>query len=396
MPNYLARTVVEMPLMRDEPLAQQCYLDANQVPLPPGTRLRNPALAATRRQLGAEGAAALYEGPIGAAIAAAVATDMLPGPLTVEDLRAYRAEERAPLRARLGDQTVLTAPPPVFGGMAMGQILGLMAALGLLGRDPVADDAATHALLECGRLAFADRGAYIGDPAFVDSPAQALLDPGYLAERAKLVDPERAMINPPGPGTLPGVEAAPPGGGMGGTLTTHMSCADADGLTVAMTSTLNLNFGSKLSVGGFYLNNVLTNFARAPVKQNRVARNAMAPGKRAMTSFSPALLLDTAGTPRAVLGAAGGNRIVGTVANALLRIGAGMTDAQAIVARPHAVHYGAGSEIEAALAPQAGALRARGHYPLVRRLDGCSTNILLRAGEGWSIGVDPRRDGRPG
>ena len=391
MPAYLAKTLGEIGAMRDEPLTQAVLLGPDARPLPPGIPIRNPALARSLRWLARDGAAAFYEGPIGHEVIAAVANDILPGTMTAADLAGYRAIERAPLRARLGDDVVLTAPPPVFGGLAMGQILGLMQAQGLLGQDPTADAASLHALLEAGRLAFADRGAYVGDPDFVDSPAQALLDPAYLDDRARLIRDDH-VTHPVAPGRLDGVVPGAPGGGMASSMTSHVVVADAHGLVVSMTSTINQNFGSRLSAGGFYLNNVQTNFARYPHRQGIASRNAMAPGKRPMTSFAPALLLDPAGRPRAAIGAGGGNRIVGFVANGLLRIAAGATDAAAVIAAPQAMCAGQVADLEPPLRAHLAALLARGHWPMLRRMDG-GTQAVIRQGDGWTAGGDPRRDG---
>jgi gamma-glutamyltranspeptidase / glutathione hydrolase len=391
MPRYLAKTLGEITAMRDESLAQSALLGPDHRPLPSGTVFRNPALARSLREIAEDGAGALYEGRIARAMLDKVTSDLLPGTLTAADLAGYRAVERVPLRARLGDGTVLTAPPPVFGGMAMGQILGLMQAQGFLGVDPCGSAAALHALCESGRLAFADRGAYVGDPAFCAAPAQALLDPGYLAERAGLIQPG-AMLPRVTAGRIPGVEPGAPGGGMSGSMTSHLVVTDAQGMTISMTTTINQNFGSRLSAAGFYLNNVMTNFARHPEVKGLAARNALAPGKRAMTSFAPSILLDSTGAVQAAIGAGGGNRIVGFVANGLLRIAAGQTDAAALVAAPQGMCAGSFVDLETPLQPHAAALRQRGHYVMLRRMDG-GTQALIRNGEFWSAGGDPRRDG---
>jgi len=391
MPFYLAKTLAEFSPMRDEPMTQAVMLGADNRPLPVGSRLRNPQLAVSLTQIAQEGAGALYEGKLGRAIVDAVTRDVLPGALTEADLAGYRAIEREPLRAKLGHETVLTAPPPVFGGMAMGQILGLMQARGLLGQDPTGSDHTTHILCEAGRLAFADRGAYVGDPDFTDSPAQALLEPGYLAERAKLIQ-DGAVAASVTSGRLANASAGAAGGGMASSLTSHIVVVDAFGLVVSMTTTINQNFGSRLSAGGFYLNNVQTNFARFPKSGGIASRNAMAPGKRPMTSFAPALLLGTDGRPRAAIGAGGGNRIVGFVANGLLRIAAGMQDAAEVVASPQALNWGSVSDLEPPLRDYIPALVARGHWPMLRRMDG-GTQAMIRTSTGWTAGGDPRRDG---
>ena len=158
--------------------------------------------------------------------------------------------------------------------------------------------------------------------------------------------------------------------------------------------TINQNFGSRLSTGGFYLNNVQTNFAAQPTTPQSKYRayNAMAPGKRAMTSFAPSIMLDAQGQIKAALGAGGGNRIVGFVANALLRIAAGYNDAQKIVSAPQAMNWNGLSNIEPGFAHARTDLTERQHYFAMRRMDG-GTQVALRQGAMWNAGGDIRRDG---
>ncbi len=394
MPVNLSRTLGEVPGMKDEPMTRALFFGVDGRPLPAGATIRNPAFGRTLRLVAEEGAGALYEGALARAMVDAACGDVLPSALTERDFAEYCAIERAPLRAALGEATVLTAPPPVFGGLVAGQILGIMQARGLVGQDLAASDAALHVLCEAGRLAYADRGAYVGDPDFVDDPSTALLDGGYLEARARLID-DAAVAARVAPGRVAGVAAAAPGGGLGGSLTSHMVVVDGHGLVASMTTTVNQQFGSRLAACGFYLNNVQTNFAKTPEAGGVASRNAMAPGKRAMTSFAPALLLGANGLPRAAIGGSGGNRIPGFVANGLLRVAAGGRDAAAVVAAPHALRSGAVTDIEPALAAHVPALTRRGHWAMVRRLD-AAAQAAVRDGEGWTAGADPRRGGSAG
>lgn len=393
MPPNLARTLGEVPGMKDEPMTQALFF-AEGRPLPVGAPIRNPGLARTLRILADEGAGAFYEGALVAEMVAAVQADVLPGTLTAADFAAYRAIERLPLRLPMGEDTVLTAPPPAFGGLVAGQIVGMMSARGLLGADFAVNEAAVHVLCEAGRLGYADRGAYVGDPAFVDDPAQALLDPDYLAHRAALIGEDR-VLRRVGPGRVAGYAPAAPGGGLGGTLTSHMVVADAAGLVVSMTTTVNQQFGSRLSACGFYLNNVQTNFAKVPEMGGVPSRNVMAPGKRPMTSFAPTLVIGRDGQVRAGIGGSGGNRIPGFVANGLLRIAAGGRDAAAVVAAPHALRTGMVTDVEPALREHVAALSQRGHWVMLRRLD-AAAQAAVRDGAAWTAGADPRRGGAAG
>ena len=395
LPPYLVKTLRELAPVQDEPMAHAVYGQGTRHVQAAGTVVRHPAYAATLAQIAEQGADALYEdGPISAAIVQAVDSDVLPGRLRLEDLRSYRAVERECLSYRLGGQQVLTAPPPVFGGLAVGQILGILQGLGLDATDPGSSTDAMHAVCEAGRLAFADRGGYIGDPAFGAVPVSELLAADYLADRASALRQGSHCLAEVGPGRPhAGLEPASDGSGIASTMTSHLVIVDTHGLTVSMTTTINSNFGSRLSAAGFFLNNAMTNFARVPqVAGRRVSANAIAPGKRPMTSFSPSIVLGADGRPDMLVGAGGGNRIVGFVANAILRMRAGLRDAQKVVASPQILNWSGLTDIEPALAHGAHALNERGHWTMVRRMDG-GTQAAIRNGDTWNGGADPRRDG---
>ena len=170
------------------------------------------------------------------------------------------------------------------------------------------------------------------------------------------------------------------------------SIADAHGMTVSMTTTINQNFGARIAVGGFYLNNVMTNFATEAATDGVPPANAIAPGKRAKTTIAPLLVCDATGMPVAALGAGGGYRIIGYVANALLRLAGGMRDPQAIVAAPHVLNWNGLTEIEPRLGHLERPLGERGHWLVNKRLDG-GTQCIIRSGGRWQAAGDPRRDG---
>ena len=377
---YVVRTLLEIPAMRDEPFARALYCGGTDAPLPAGTRLHNPGLARTLAAIATGGADAFYHGDLADHIARAVQSDPFAGTITRSDLAAYRAITREAPRFALGALTVATAPLPAYGGIAAGQLVGLTQHLGLaaIGTDLSAD--AIHLLAEAGRVAFADREPY-ADPITSPIDVAHLLSPAYLAHRARHIHARRNDKIPAGHTD-----------GLGGSMTSHISIADAHGQVVAMTTTINQNFGARIEVGGFYLNNALTNFATIPIRHGKRQPNAMAPGLRPRTSIGPCIVIDPVGRPIAALGAGGGYRIIGYVANALLRLAGGMTDPQAIVAAPHAMNWSGMTELEPAFATHVPALVARGHWTTVRRLDG-GTQLILRHDETWHAGADPRRDG---
>jgi gamma-glutamyltranspeptidase/glutathione hydrolase len=242
-------------------------------------------------------------------------------------------------------------------------------------------------------MAFADRGAYVGDPAFSDIPTQALLHPDYLRERSAPLRADKTLAEVTAGRPVPTLEPASDGTGLTSAMTSHLVVVDAMGLSISMTTTINQNFGSRVSAAGFYLNNALTNFARVPqASGHRKSVNAMEPGKRPITSFAPTIVCDLQGAPQMVVGAGGGNRIVGFVSNAILRQRAGAQDAQQIVSAPQVINWSGMTEIEPALSGWAPGLRERGHWTMVRRMDG-GTQAAVRQGSMWSGGGDPRRDG---
>ena len=377
---YLLRALRENPAAQTDRMARSLYCGADGLPLPAGTMLRNPAAAATFSRIAEGGADTFYLGEIAAALCADLAADPFPGTITLADMAAYRAVERPPVRFALGTRQVMAGCLPSFGGTAVGQVIGLAAAHGIHGIGPDLSADEIHILAEAGRLSYADRQVFAGDPDFATLDAQAWLDPDYLQARARLIDPQRRS------------ERIRAGRDDNASMTSHLSIADEHGQVVSMTTTINNNFGARVTSGGFFLNNVMTNFSTAPPTDGHPPVNALQPHKRARTSIAPCIVLDAQGMPMAALGAGGGNRIIGYVANALLRMAHGMDDPQAIVACPHALNMGGQVELEPPLDRHAAALAARGHWVLPRRLDG-GTQMLIRGTAGWRAGGDPRRDG---
>jgi len=393
MPPYLVKTMTEIGSIQDEPLAQRIYCAGARRAVAEGTIIQNPEYAKTLATIAEQGVEAFYQGAIAENLINVVTQDAFASHMTLADLKNYAVVERSPTSYRFNGMQVMTAPAPVFGGISAGQIVGMVEALGLTGSDLTDNPDLLHAVLEAGRLAFADRGAYIGEASDA-SVNGALLNSAYLAERAKTIDLKR-RASAVRHGDLGIAHAAGPDGtGLTSAMTSHLVVSDLKGLTISMTTTINQNFGSRLSTGGFYLNNVQTNFAAQPTSSHSKQRayNAMAPGKRAMTSFAPSIMLDATGQIKAALGAGGGNRIVGFVANALLRIAAGYDDAQKIVSAPQAMNWNGLSNIELEFAPMRANLTEREHYFVMRRMDG-GTQVALKQGNVWNAGGDIRRDG---
>jgi gamma-glutamyltranspeptidase/glutathione hydrolase len=272
-----------------------------------GDRLRNPAYARTIRALAAEGPKALYEGPLAGDIAKRVQQAPLGGTLTAADIKAYRPRQGDALCRPFRVYRVCTAPPP-SSGVAVLQALLMLERTDIADRSP-SDPVAWVQLAEAERLMYADRDRYVGDWPAVKTPVEGLLAPDYIAARAALIG-ER-----PGPAPLPGKPAGAAARAPDRTLepagTSHFVIVDQWGNVVSMTTTVESVFGSGRMVGGFFLNNQLTDFSFSPTDAGGAqAANAVAPGKRPRSSMAPIIVLDKDGRFVAALGSPGGSSIL--------------------------------------------------------------------------------------
>ncbi|MGL5735836.1 MAG: gamma-glutamyltransferase, partial [Beijerinckiaceae bacterium] len=289
--------------------------------------------------------------------------------------------------------TVCGMGPPSSGGVAVLQMLGVLAAHDLkrLGQGPQA----FHLLAEAGRLAFADRAQYLADSAFVNVPVRGLVDADYVRSRGALIDLQKSMGRAKA-GEPPHRRAdvfAPSDGIENGT--SHISVIDGDGNAVAMTTTIEDGFGARImTAGGFLLNNELTDFNFAPEDNGRPVANRVEAGKRPRSSMAPTLVFDAFGRLYAVTGSPGGSQIIGYVAKTLIGILDWGLDPQQAVDLPNGGSRNGPTEIEKGTEAEAWkpALEAKGHE--VRLIDMTSgIQAIVVTPQGFAGGADSRREG---
>jgi len=352
-------------------------------------RLRQPDLAATLRALADHGSRWFYEGPLAAAVAEWMQANG--GVLTRNDFAAYHTVRRDPLRTTYHGHEIIGFPPPSSGGVHVAQILNILESFNL--RDLAPEGAEfIHLAASAMTLAFADRAHWLGDPDFAPVP-RGLIDKSYAATVAARVDRQRALVVS-GHGEP---EAAT--SDVFRKHTTHVSVADADGWWVAVTATINTTFGSKVIVPGtgVILNNEMDDFSAQPGTPNAFGlvgaeANAIAPGKRPLSSMSPTLVLHD-GRPVASLGAAGGPTIISQVVLALVRlIDFGQSPGEALAgARVHHQWRPDALRLEPAVPePVRNTLRDRGHLLQVGGAFGAAQLIVQQPDGEFRGAADPR------
>ncbi|MGE6606890.1 gamma-glutamyltransferase [Halomonas sp. NPDC076908] len=408
--NRLHTSLASEELLRQDPLASQYYYDADGEPIAVGETLKNPALAEVFRRVAAHGSVAFHEGAVAEDFVARVQNHSVrPGSLTLEDMSGYEALDREPLCTPWQQWEVCGFPPPSSGHLTVMQILGMLDKQPLL-EAPLDNGASSsgwlHQFLEASRLAFADRGRYIADPEFVDAPGgdwELMLAPQYLQQRSALID-EMSMgdtAEPGNPGELEVSWASQPEQPEYGT--SHISIIDEDGNAVAMTTTIEQAFGSRILsdggtglAGGFLLNNELTDFSFEPEIEGEPVANRVEPGKRPRSSMSPTLVFDQeSGELVASLGSPGGAAIIHYTARTLVALRDWGLNAQEALNLPHAITLGDDVFVEEGRFAEAtiDSLRERGHTVSERELTS-GLQAIMRLNDGTLFGgADPRREG---
>jgi gamma-glutamyltranspeptidase / glutathione hydrolase len=379
--------------------ARRYFFDTTGSARPAGYLLKNPEFAATLRAIAERGADAFYAGAIAEAIVAAARTaPNHQGDITTADLARYRVQEREPVCADYRGYRVCGMGPPSSGGLAVAQVLKLIEPfdIGKAPRDAM-NGRALHLVAEAEKLAFADRNYFIADPEFVPQPA-GLLQAGYLEVRRALINPQTAM-GQASPGTPPRTATRALGDDetIEANGTSHFSIVDRDGNALAITTTIENGFGSRVWAAGFLLNNQLTDFAFRPVdRAGRPLANAIAPGKRPRSSMAPTIVFDAQGKPWAVLGSPGGSRIILYVIKSLVALIDWKVDAQAATALMNFGSRGGPFEIEIdqpSAVWHALKMKPYGHRISADLLTSGTHAIIRRPDGTLEGGADPRREG---
>ncbi|HUP49558.1 MAG TPA: gamma-glutamyltransferase [Thermoanaerobaculia bacterium] len=357
------------------------------------SRLVQTDLAATLERIAAGGADDFYRGETARRLVNGVRA--AGGSIGERDLREYQPVWRSPLKIRFRDYEIYTMPPPSGGGLVLAAALNILAGYDLSAagfQTPLS----VHLLAEATRRAYIDRNRYIGDPASTRIPFGRLLSPERAEQWRSSIDVNRAT---------PTITLASPGAVAEGTHTTHFTIVDREGNIVALTTTLNENFGSGFVVPdcGFFLNNAMQDFLAAPGKPDRTglvaaAPNAIEPGKRMASSMTPAIIFQR-GRPLLALGTRGGPAIPTTLLQVFLNIAIHGKSVAEAVAAPRFHHQSAPERLdfESGRTPQPllDALHALGHGVNPRERIGDVHAVAIHPDRIVAV-ADPRRGGAAG
>lgn len=397
-------------LPRDDNARAYFFVDGDpSQPLPAGFVRDNPAYADTLRAISAN-PRALLEGPIAQSIIDKTREAPLPGALSLADMANYQPLKKPALCSTYRDYRLCSAPPPSSGGVGVQAILGLLEPFEMSELGPSVEG--WHYFIEASQLAYADRDQYVGDPDFVSVPVNDMLDKGYLAGRSSLIKPMAALADYPAGDLGPaGTDATAEVPG-----TSHFTVVDKTGLVVSMTTTVEAPFGSQRMVGGFMLNNELTDFSFKPVDdQGRSVANRVQPGKRPRSSMAPHIVFNPDGSLAFTTGSPGGNAILAYTAKSIVGMIDWGLDPQAAIELPNVIARNGTVRMEAKDLPEedtdevqrAGPAQEFGlNSDIIEGLEALGHDVVRSRGEisGLHIirllpdgsldgGADPRREG---
>ncbi|MGW8377028.1 gamma-glutamyltransferase [Streptomyces sp. ODS28] len=392
---------------RDFPATAELFLPGGKLP-EVGSTLKNPDLARTYGELARKGPAAMYRGDLGKDVVRTVRKppvrdgaqrNVRAGDMTERDLREYRVREQRPTHSRYRGLDVYGMAPSSSGGTSVGEALNILERSRM---SKLSEKQYLHRYLEASRIAFADRGRWVGDPTQEDVPTKGLLSQRFADSRACLIRDDKALTSPLAPGDPRHPERCDKGGKAAPTTyegpnTTHLTASDKWGNVVTYTLTIEQTGGSGITVPGrgFLLNNELTDFSFAPAQKGVPDPNLPGPGKRPRSSMSPTLVMKH-GKPALALGSPGGATIITTVLQTLVNhVDRGMPLVDAIAAPRLSQRNAAETEAEPKLygSPVAKQLEALGHK--FKRTDeiGAATGIQRLPDGRWLAAAERERRG---
>ncbi|MFE0426389.1 gamma-glutamyltransferase family protein, partial [Streptomyces sp. NPDC058953] len=395
--TFRAQTEANQARFADFPATAELFLPGGALPVV-GSTFKNPDLARTYRELAREGVETLYRGEIAKDIvdtvrrppvAAGSTRIVRPGDLTERDLRSYETIRRAPTKVGYRGLDIYGMAPSSSGGTSVGQALNMLERTDL---SRASQAAYLHRFIEASRIAFADRGRWVGDPAFEDVPVKGLLSQRFADSRGCLIKDDAVLTSPLAPGDP---RNPVPCGGTGtaapttyeGENTTHLTTADRWGNVVAYTLTIESTGGSGITVPGrgFLLNNELTDFSFAPANPAVHDPNLPGPAKRPRSSISPTIVLDDDRRPVLALGSPGGATIITTVVQTLTgRLDRGLPLVEAIAAPRASQRNQTTTELEPGL----------WNSPLRAELERIGHGFRQNAEIGAATGIERLPDGR--
>jgi gamma-glutamyltranspeptidase/glutathione hydrolase len=406
--TFRSQTASNETRFRYFPDTAKLFLPGGQLPVV-GSTFKNPELAKTYKELGKKGIGAIYHGDLGKDILATVNDPKVaassgwnarPGKLSAKDLAAYRAKLQAPTKTSYRGLGVYSIAPSSSGGTTVGEALNILEKTDL---SKASEVQYLHHYIEAGRIAFADRGRWVGDPAFEDVPTKELLSQKFADSRACLIKDDAVLTSPlapadprnPTPCTAKGT-AAPTT--YEGENTTHLTVADKWGNVVSYTLTIEQTGGSAMTVPGrgFLLNNELTDFSFTPANPAVHDPNLPGPGKRPRSSISPTIVLDKHDKPVVALGSPGGATIITTVLQTLTEfLDRGLPLVDAIAAPRASQRNAANTELEPALynSDLKTELQAIGHSFTLNPEIGAATGVQRLPNGEWLAAAEKVRRG---
>ncbi|GAA2382927.1 gamma-glutamyltransferase [Streptomyces coeruleofuscus] len=405
--TFRSQTASNETRFRYFPDTAELFLPGGRLPVV-GSTFKNPDLARTYAELARKGVGALYRGDIGRDVVDTVnkppvdpssGWNARPGDLSERDLAAYRTKLQAPTKSSYRGLGVYSMAPSSSGGTTVGEALNILERTDLSKADQAKY---LHRYIEASRIAFADRGRWVGDPAFEDVPTKGLLSQRFADSRECLIKDNAVLTSPVAPGDPRDPKACGSGGTAApttyeGDSTTHLTVADKWGNVVAYTLTIEQTGGSGITVPGrgFILNNELTDFSFTPANPAVHDPNLPGPGKRPRSSMSPTIVLDRHDKPVVALGSPGGATIITTVLQTLTGfLDRGLPLVDAIAAPRASQRNAAQTELEPGL--DSGVrkqLEAIGHSFKANPEIGAATGVQRLPGGKWLAAAETVRRG---